>query len=401
MPIRTLCASVILATAACGDVRAAAHVFASLTSGAVSISHINSATGRQSLVYPTIPGVRYLAVSPGGGQALFLADSSSLAGFVNLTTGALSPSIALTGTPAAAFFSQDGLTAFVIGSDLDQSGGGDTYTLHLFAIDVTTQAVSIDLKYPSLAGLQPCCNQSAGFAVSPDGTKLYLPTSTAAADVIAIFSLPSLTLSQTVTVGTSSNIFYPTTVAATSDGEYLVIGGSNQDDAPILALYSANTYQELTSVAVPDPNEAQIENLVASPTSGAVYAVVRVETTGDYVTTISTPSLNLSAPLALTADDSFEDMAVSPDGTKLLVGASILDLSSQTFQALNSLSTLGVQGEFSDAGDLWIVNEDSTQIAVLEEGNSVVSSLISVGFQGAICPGPPGTIYFLPLGVAL
>lgn len=170
MPVRTLCASVILATAAYGDVRAAAHVFASLTSGAVSISHINSATGRQSHVYPTIPGVRYLAVSPGGGQALFLADSSSLAGFVNLTTGALSPSIALTGTPAAAFFSQDGLTAFVIGSDLDQSGGGDTYTLHLFAIDVTTQAVSIDLKYPSLAGPQPCCNQSAGFAVSPDGT---------------------------------------------------------------------------------------------------------------------------------------------------------------------------------------------------------------------------------------
>jgi hypothetical protein len=47
------------------------------------------------------------------------------------------------------------------------------------------------------------------------------------------------------------------------------------------------------------------------------------------------------------------------------------------------------------------VNEGSTQIAVLEEGNSTVSSLISVGFQGAICPGPPGTIYFLPLGVAL
>jgi DNA-binding beta-propeller fold protein YncE len=219
--------------------------------GHLSDGGMRRCSGRQSHVYPTIPGVRYLAVSPGGGQALFLADLSSLAGFVNLTTGALSPSIALTGTPAAAFFSQDGLTAFVIGSELDQSGGGDTYTLHLFAIDVTTQAVSIDLKYPSLAGLQPCCNQSAGFAVSPDGTKLYLPTSTAAADVIAIFSLPSLTLSQTVTVGTSSNIFYPTTVAATSDGEYLVIGGSNQFSNDLTVIDTASG--AITTIDVGSP----------------------------------------------------------------------------------------------------------------------------------------------------
>ncbi len=389
--------SILLACSAVLAARlpAASHIFASLPNGPTSISRIDPATGYQTEVISTIPGVEALALSPQGRTALVLSVASNSVAFVDLVTGTVSDPIPLTGTPWQAFFNSAGTTAFVIGSD-------STLTLHLFAVDVKTRLVLIDRQFPSLLGPVSVEDTSVShYAVSPDGGLLYFLTESSSRSTsgLAVFELPSLLFSSFVSLGGTNGSqttgFFA--VLATPDGKELLLGGSTEDKgeySDLVALYSTGTYQQIATAPFP----GDLDSAAISADGALAYAACLVGDTF-YLETVSLPSLEVTQGAKIKGYMTFwSDTALSADGSFLFTGSTIFSEPSGVVQvpAVHSLSST-VAGQFSPSSELWIVDIYSTELVVLEQGSSTVSQRIPFNYSpGPTLPGRPGFVYALP-----
>ncbi len=357
-------------------------IYVSLRNAPAAVSRINATNGAVSENFPSITGAEISALSPDGSELYVLAPSNVFEGcgcgnntvsIYRLPSGTLTHTIALPSSPWQIDFAPNGATAFVVASD-------DTTTaLRVFAIDAASGTVRKDVSFPNLYGP----SEIAQSALSPDGQYLYVPTSMIAGNVdeVAVLSTSTLTLVNSFPADVGVGL------AASPDGKYLVSASS-----PLLTVYDAKTFAGVAQVSVGD----DISLIAVSPDSAHAYVTAfSPQTEQSSVQILDLSTFQLSTGAVVTSAASINNFVISPDGTKALAANELIDLTSQTV-IVPAVSTLSAEiyGQFTpDGSGLWVLNQGSSEIAVIDPStNTVTDAILSPPSPGWLAPGAADTL---------
>jgi DNA-binding beta-propeller fold protein YncE len=304
-----------------------------------------------------------MAITPNGLQAYVLSPKSTdspngtnTIGVVNLETGKLGATISLTSAPWNIVFGPAGSDlAFVAAT-------GSQGLLTLIMIDTLTATVIGD-RVISQPGPVP----GMPFAISPDGTRLYYPGPSGTG--IDVFETPSLEMITTIAQPHTGS---PQLLAV---GNFLIASAGEYPSSE-LNVYStpSDTLVAQLSVDVNSP-------FAAAPDVDTVYFVA-YHPGAQVLETLDTLDLDPAIQLiqGFATPNGGDSIAVSPDGTQVVLENEILDLSTGGLTAtLNTLSYQAAVAYSISGNSIYELNDRSSSIATIDQASGAVTGQILVG----------------------